>query len=134
VCPGRRLRQAVAAIQARRSKGFRVTINCTLFSGETPDHVAAFFDGMAAGIGRHLVSPGLQLFTMRSAGTFSGAQRPATAVQRDSSVGKEERRFPASRWSFKPLRPVSRLLAVTRRTVPPRGEADLQHFRLAAPM
>src|SRR5262250_1323817 len=36
--------KAVAAIRLARSKGFRVTINCTLFSGENPDHVAAFFD------------------------------------------------------------------------------------------
>jgi hopanoid biosynthesis associated radical SAM protein HpnH len=51
--------KAVAAIRLARSKGFRVTINCTLFSGENPDHVAAFFDeAMELGIEGIMVSPG----------------------------------------------------------------------------
>src|SRR6201999_3793986 len=51
--------KAVAAIKLARSKGFRVTINCTLFSGEDPDHVAAFFDeALALGIEGIMVSPG----------------------------------------------------------------------------
>jgi hopanoid biosynthesis associated radical SAM protein HpnH len=51
--------KAVAAIRLARGRGFRVTINCTLFSGEDPDHVAAFFDeAMALGIEGITVSPG----------------------------------------------------------------------------
>jgi hopanoid biosynthesis associated radical SAM protein HpnH len=51
--------KAVAAIKLARDKGFRVTINCTLFSGENPDEVAAFFDeAMALGIEGITVSPG----------------------------------------------------------------------------
>jgi hopanoid biosynthesis associated radical SAM protein HpnH len=51
--------KAVAAIRLARSKGFRVTINCTLFSGENADHVAAFFDeAMTLGIEGIMVSPG----------------------------------------------------------------------------
>ncbi|HEY1900644.1 MAG TPA: adenosyl-hopene transferase HpnH [Steroidobacteraceae bacterium] len=51
--------KAVAAIQLARSKGFRVTINCTLFSGENPDEVAEFFDtSMKLGIEGITVSPG----------------------------------------------------------------------------
>ena len=51
--------KAVTAIRLARSRGFRVTINCTLFSGEDPDHVAAFFDeAMALGIEGITVSPG----------------------------------------------------------------------------
>jgi hopanoid biosynthesis associated radical SAM protein HpnH len=51
--------KAVAAIKLARSKGFRVTVNCTLFSGENPDDVAAFFDeAMALGIEGITVSPG----------------------------------------------------------------------------
>ena len=50
---------AVAAIKLARSRGFRVTINCTLFQGEGPDEVAAFFDdAMALGIEGITVSPG----------------------------------------------------------------------------
>jgi hopanoid biosynthesis associated radical SAM protein HpnH len=51
--------KAVAAIRLARSKGFRVTINCTLFSGENPDEVAEFFDtAMKLGIEGITVSPG----------------------------------------------------------------------------
>jgi hopanoid biosynthesis associated radical SAM protein HpnH len=51
--------KAVAAIRLARSKGFRVTINCTLFVGEDPDGVAAFFDeAMKLGIEGITVSPG----------------------------------------------------------------------------
>jgi hopanoid biosynthesis associated radical SAM protein HpnH len=51
--------KAVAAIKLARSKGFRVTVNCTLFSGENPDDVAAFFDeAMSLGIEGITVSPG----------------------------------------------------------------------------
>jgi hopanoid biosynthesis associated radical SAM protein HpnH len=51
--------KAVAAIRLARSKGFRVTVNCTLFSGENPDDVAEFFDeAMTLGIEGITVSPG----------------------------------------------------------------------------
>jgi hopanoid biosynthesis associated radical SAM protein HpnH len=51
--------KAVAAIRLARSKGFRVTVNCTLFTAEDPDHVADFFDeAMALGIEGITVSPG----------------------------------------------------------------------------
>jgi hopanoid biosynthesis associated radical SAM protein HpnH len=51
--------KAVAAIRLARSKGFRVTINCTLFTGENPDEVAEFFDeAMKLGIEGITVSPG----------------------------------------------------------------------------
>jgi hopanoid biosynthesis associated radical SAM protein HpnH len=51
--------KAVAAIRLARSKGFRVTINCTLFSGEEPREVADFFDeAMKLGIEGITVSPG----------------------------------------------------------------------------
>ncbi len=51
--------KAVAAIALARSKGFRVTVNCTLFSGEDPQDVAEFFDtAMGLGIEGITVSPG----------------------------------------------------------------------------
>ncbi len=51
--------KAVDAIKLARARGFRVTVNCTLFSGENPEHVAAFFDeAMALGIEGITVSPG----------------------------------------------------------------------------
>ena len=51
--------KAVAAIELARSRGFRVTINCTLFNGADPDEVAEFFDtAMRLGIEGITVSPG----------------------------------------------------------------------------
>jgi hopanoid biosynthesis associated radical SAM protein HpnH len=51
--------KAVAAIRLARAKGFRVTINCTLFVGEDPDEVAAFFDeAMKLGVEGIMMSPG----------------------------------------------------------------------------
>jgi len=51
--------KAVEAIKLARARGFRVTINCTLFNGENPDDVAAFFDtAMDLGIEGITVSPG----------------------------------------------------------------------------
>src|SRR3979411_2747962 len=35
--------KAVAAIELAKAKGFRVTINCTLFNGEDPEDVAEIF-------------------------------------------------------------------------------------------
>ena len=51
--------KAVEAIRLARGKGFRVTINCTLFVGEDPNEVADFFDtAMNLGIEGITVSPG----------------------------------------------------------------------------
>jgi hopanoid biosynthesis associated radical SAM protein HpnH len=51
--------KAVAAIKLARSKGFRVTVNCTLFNGEHPKEVADFFDyAMTLGIEGITVAPG----------------------------------------------------------------------------
>lgn len=50
---------AVDAIGAALERGFRVTINCTLFTGEDPDEVAAFFDtATQLGVEGITVSPG----------------------------------------------------------------------------
>src|SRR5579871_641074 len=51
--------KAVAAIELLRERGFRVTVNCTLFNGEDPDDVAKFFDtAMELGVEGITVSPG----------------------------------------------------------------------------
>jgi hopanoid biosynthesis associated radical SAM protein HpnH len=39
--------RAVAALRTVKAKGFRVNINCTLFSGAEPERVADFFDTVA---------------------------------------------------------------------------------------
>jgi hopanoid biosynthesis associated radical SAM protein HpnH len=51
--------KAVSAIRAAKQRGFRVSINCTLFDGADPDRVAKFFDSVTAmGIDGIMTSPG----------------------------------------------------------------------------
>jgi len=51
--------KAVEAIKLAKSKGFRVSINCTLFNDADPQQVADFFDDMKAlGLDGITVSPG----------------------------------------------------------------------------
>src|SRR5260370_3522478 len=51
--------KAVEAIRLAKSKGFRVSINCTLFNDADPAQVADFFDDMKAlGLDGITVSPG----------------------------------------------------------------------------
>ncbi len=51
--------RAMAALKLAKSKGFRVTINCTLFNNAEPERVAAFFDEVSTlGIEGITVSPG----------------------------------------------------------------------------
>jgi hopanoid biosynthesis associated radical SAM protein HpnH len=51
--------RAVAAIKLAKSKGFRLSINCTLFDGAEPERVARFFDEvMAMGVDGIMTSPG----------------------------------------------------------------------------
>ncbi len=51
--------KAVAALQTAKARGFRVNINCTLFSDAKPDRVADFFDTIAElGSDGITISPG----------------------------------------------------------------------------
>jgi hopanoid biosynthesis associated radical SAM protein HpnH len=51
--------RAVSAIGAAKTKGFRVNINCTLFSDAVPERVARFFDDVVTlGVDGITVSPG----------------------------------------------------------------------------
>ncbi len=50
---------AIAAIKLAKSKGFRVSINCTLFDNAVPERVAAFLDEMKKiGLDGTTISPG----------------------------------------------------------------------------
>lgn len=51
--------KAVEAIRLAVERGFRVTINCTLFQGESPEETAQFFDYvMALGVEGITIAPG----------------------------------------------------------------------------
>jgi hopanoid biosynthesis associated radical SAM protein HpnH len=59
VCREGIFEKAVTAIRLARRRGFRVSINCTLFQQETPDEVAAFLDFVTElGVEGVTISPG----------------------------------------------------------------------------
>ena len=94
--------KAVAAIKLARSKGFRVTINCTLFSGEDPDHVTAFFDeAMALGIEGIMVSPGYSYHHAPRQDVFLGRSASKRLFREIFKRGrKNEGRSHPRRWVF----------------------------------
>ena len=123
--------KAVAAIKLARSKGFRVTINCTLFNGENPDHVAEFFDtAMSLGIEGITVSPGYSYHHAPRQDVFLGRH---ASKQLFREIFKRRRTAVRQRVVVQPLGPVPGF---------PRGkpdlpvhsleQSDLQRVRLAA--
>ncbi|AOW47067.1 hopanoid biosynthesis associated radical SAM protein HpnH [Acetobacter ascendens] len=59
VCQDGVYERAVAAIKKAKERGFRVSINCTLFDGADPQRVASFFDEvMAMGVDGIMTAPG----------------------------------------------------------------------------
>ena len=67
--------RAVEAIKLALGKGFRVTINCTLFSGESAERVAEFFD-FATGLG-------IEAITVSPGFSYERAPRQDVFLQRD---------------------------------------------------
>ncbi len=52
-------RTAVRAIRAAKARGFRVTVNCTIYLGHAPEDLHRFFDEMTAlGVDGIMISPG----------------------------------------------------------------------------
>jgi hopanoid biosynthesis associated radical SAM protein HpnH len=89
--------KAVAAIRLARGKGFRVTVNCTLFRGEDPNEVADFFDAaMALGIEGITISPGYSYEHAPRQDVFLGR---SASKQLFREIFKRERGSRA-RWSF----------------------------------
>jgi hopanoid biosynthesis associated radical SAM protein HpnH len=59
VCRDGVFQRAVEAVEAARDRGFRITINCTLFNNAVPERVAEFFDYCTTlGVEGITVSPG----------------------------------------------------------------------------
>lgn len=69
--------RAVEAIKLALSKGFRVTINCTLFQGETPKDVAEFLDyAMELGVEGATIAPGFSYERAPQQGSLLRARIP----------------------------------------------------------
>jgi hopanoid biosynthesis associated radical SAM protein HpnH len=95
--------KAVAAIRLARSKGFRVTINCTLFSGENPDEVAEFFDtAMQLGIEGITVSPGFSYEHAPRQDVFLGRSASKRLFREVFKRNKQSRQPDGSKrsWTF----------------------------------
>jgi hopanoid biosynthesis associated radical SAM protein HpnH len=95
--------KAVAAIRMARLKGFRVTANCTLFSGEDPDQVADFFDeAMALGIEGITVSPGYSYQHAPRQDIFLGRSASKNLFREIFKRGRQPAKSSGERrrWSF----------------------------------
>jgi hopanoid biosynthesis associated radical SAM protein HpnH len=101
VCQDGVFDKVIAAIRLARGRGFRVTVNCTLFNSADPDEVAEFFDtAMRQGIEGITVSPGY---------SYSHAPRQDVFLARNASKslfreifrrGRGRGRHARPRWSF----------------------------------
>jgi len=93
--------KAVAAIRLARSRNFRVTVNCTLFNGEDPDHVAAFFDeAMTLGVEGITVSPGYSYQHAPRQDVFLGRTASKRLFREVFKRGREATAKARRRWSF----------------------------------
>ncbi len=68
--------RAVAAIKKAVARGFRLSVNCTLFEGAEPERVARFFDEvMAMGVDGIMTSPGYAYERAPDQAHFLGRQK-----------------------------------------------------------
>jgi hopanoid biosynthesis associated radical SAM protein HpnH len=89
--------RAVSAIRTALDRGFRVTINCTLFADEDPADVADFFD-FATGLGIEgiTVSPGYSYDHAPRQDVFLGRRQGKRLFREIFRLGRERK----SRWPF----------------------------------
>lgn len=89
--------KAVSAIQLALQRGFRVTVNCTLFSNENANEVADFFDfATRLGVEGITVSPGYEYQHAPRQDVFLGRRQTKRLFREIFSIGRERR----SRWPF----------------------------------
>ena len=93
VCRDGVYNRAVATIRQARERGFRVTVNCTLFQSESPEEVADFLDDMMAlGIEGVTIAPGFSYERAPQQEVFL-QRRGAKQLFRDIfRIGRERRR------------------------------------------
>ncbi len=85
--------KAVDAIKKALNKGFRVNINCTLFSGEAPKEVADFFDSvMEMGVEGITLSPGYSYQHAPRQDVFLGRSQSKELFRSIFNIGKGRKR------------------------------------------
>lgn len=102
VCQDGVYEKAVAAIKLAKSKGFRVNINCTLFtSNSEPERVAAFFDEcMALGVDNITVSPGYAYERAPDQEHFLNRKATKNLFRTVFAAGKEREKQGKTKWRF----------------------------------
>jgi len=89
--------KAVAAIKLLRERGFRVTVNCTLFSHEDPERVASFFDfATELGVEAITISPGYHYARAPRHDVFLGRAESKSLFRAIFARGQQRSR----RWRF----------------------------------
>jgi len=87
---------AIAAIKLAKSKGFRVSINCTLFDNAVPERVAAFLDEMKEiGLDGTTISPGYAYERAPDQDSFLGRTKTKQLFRDIFALGDG-----GKRWSF----------------------------------
>ncbi|WP_026607680.1 adenosyl-hopene transferase HpnH [Methylocapsa acidiphila] len=87
--------RALAALKLAKERGFRVTINCTLFNTAEPARVAAFFDSAAAlGIEGITVSPGYAYERAPDQQHFLNREKTKNLFRRVFALGRGGKAWP----------------------------------------
>ncbi|MDD4616278.1 MAG: adenosyl-hopene transferase HpnH [Alphaproteobacteria bacterium] len=93
--------RAEAAIRLALAKGFRVTINCTLFNTAAPQRVADFFDRMMElGLDDITVSPGYAYERAVDQGHFLSREATKKMFREIFRLGKERVKAGKPKWRF----------------------------------
>ncbi len=95
VCLDGTYEKAVDAIRLAKAKGFRVSINCTLFSDAQPERVAAFFDEMKEiGLDGMTISPGYAYERAPDQEHFLNRERTKKLFRNIFARGKGGKKWP----------------------------------------
>ncbi len=93
VCQDGVFDRAVEAIKLALEKGFRVTVNCTLFQGETPKDVAEFLDyAMELGVEAATIAPGFSYEKAPQQDVFIKSQDTKVLFRGIFELGKKLKR------------------------------------------
>jgi hopanoid biosynthesis associated radical SAM protein HpnH len=95
VCQAGVYERAIEALKLAKTRGFRVTINCTLFNNAEPERVAAFFDRVAAlGIEGITVSPGYAYERAPDQQHFLNREKTKTLFRQIFALGRRRKAWP----------------------------------------
>ncbi len=91
--------RAVAAIREAKRRGFRLSINCTLFDGAEPERVARFFDEvMAMGVDGIMTAPGYAYERAPDQAHFLSRQKTKQLFR--DILARDPRRRGGTPWQF----------------------------------